>query len=163
MQPYRVPPALPAAAMKTYQIAAPLATHWRPATCEEADCLAYLHGWQTSVDETTELGQQQAHYIRHDKTRKHTERRAETGLTVFGFEPGQKCFAAHRVPNTRPERFLVTGGDWRGNPLGTRPREHTKPDFWVEEMQENLDSIGSAHERGDWWRSRPHHNESERG
>ncbi len=148
MQPYRVPPALPAAAMKTYQIAAPLATHWRPATCEEADCLAYLHGWQTSVDETTELGQQQAHYIRHDKTRKHAERRAETGLTVFRFEAGQACFTAHRLPVGRPERFLVVGGDWRGNPAGIPPREHTKPDFWVEDMAGTLDDIRTRHERG---------------
>src|SRR5258708_39959331 len=74
MQPFWVPPALPAAAMKTYQISAPLATHWRPATCEEAECLAYLHGGQTSCDESTELGQRQVAYIRHDKTRKHAER-----------------------------------------------------------------------------------------
>ena len=148
MQPFRVPPALPAAAMKTYQIAAPLATHWRPATCEEAECLAYLHGWQTSCDESTELGQRQVAYIRHDKTRKHAERRAETGLTVFEFGPGQKCFRPHRVPNTRPERFLVTGGDWRGNPLGTRPREHARPDDWVEDMAESLDEIRTRHERG---------------
>jgi hypothetical protein len=148
MQPYRVPPALPAAAMKTYQIAAPLATHWRPATCAEAECLAYLHGWQTSVDETTELGQRQAYYIRHDKTRKHTERRAETGLTVFGFEAGQACFAQHRAPNTRPERFLVTGGDFRGNPLGTPPRVHARPDDWVEDMAESLDEIRTRHEKG---------------
>jgi hypothetical protein len=148
MQPYRVPPALPAAAMKTYQIAAPLATHWRPATCEEAGCLAYLHGWQTSCDESTELGQRQAHYIRHDRSRKHTERRAETGLTVFGFEPGQTCFRPHQLPSGRPERFLVTGGDWRGNPLRTPPREHSRPDDWVEDMAESLDEIRARHERG---------------
>src|SRR5258708_31547905 len=118
MQPFRVPPALPAAAMKTYQIAAPLATHWRPASCEEADCLAYLHGWQTSCDETTELGQRQADYIRHDKTRKHAERRAGAGLTVFEVGPGEKCFRPPRGPNTPPERFPGAGGDLRGQPPG---------------------------------------------
>ena len=148
MQPFRVDPALPAAAMKSYRIAAPRATHWRPASCAEADCPAYLHGWQTSVDEASELGQQQAHYIRHDRSRKHAERRAETGLTVFTFEAGQKCFGGHQLPTGRPERFIVTGGDYRGNPLGTPAREHAKPDFWVEEMQENLDDIRTRHERG---------------
>src|SRR5258708_3372715 len=148
MQPFRVPPALPAAAMKTYQIAAPLATHWRPASCEEADCLAYLHGWQTSVDESAELGQRQADYIRSAAKRHYSERRAETGLTVFTFEAGQACFGQHRVPNTRPERFLVTGGDFRGNPLGTPPREHVRPDDWVEDFAESLDEIRTRHERG---------------
>ena len=144
---FRIEPALPAAAMKTYHIAAPLSTHWRPATCAEVDCLAFLHGWQTSADETTDLGQRQAHYIRHDRSRKHAERRAETGLTVFQFEPGQTCFGSHRLPVGRPERFLVTGGDWRGNPRGDR-REHVRPDDWVDDMQTSLDDIRTRHERG---------------
>lgn len=147
MQPFRIPPALPVTAMKTYHIAAPLSTHWRPASCAEVDCLAYLHGWQTSCDETTDLGARQAHYIRHDRSRKHTERRAETGLTVFEFAAGQTCFTSHRLPVGRPERFLVVGGDFRGNPTGFR-REHTKPDFWVEDMAGNLDDIRTRHERG---------------
>ncbi len=148
MQPYRVPPALPAAAMKTYQIAAPLATHWRKATCAEVDCPAFLHGWQTVCDESTELGQRQADYIRHDKTRKHAEQRAEGGLTVFVFGAGQNCFRPHQVPSGRPERFLVTGGDFRGNPLGIPPREHVRPDDWVDDMAETLDEIRTRHERG---------------
>jgi hypothetical protein len=148
MEPFRIPSALPAAAMKSYRIAAPRATHWRPATCAEFECGAHLHGWQTSTDESTDLGQRQAHYIRHDRTRKHTERRAETGLTVFEFEAGQECFTAHQVPNGRPERFLVTGGDWRGNPAGIPRREHSRPDDWVDDMQTTLDGIRTAHERG---------------
>lgn len=147
-QPFRVPPALPAAAMKTYQIAAPIATHWRDATCEETDCPHHLNGWRTAVDENTGLGQRQAHYIRHDRSRKHAEERQGLGVTVFTFEAGQTCFRPHRLPVGRPERFLVTGGDWRGNPLGTPPREHTRPEHWVEDMQETLDEIRTAHERG---------------
>ena len=148
MEPFRITPALPAAAMKSYTISAPRSTHFRPASCAEADCPAYLHGWQTSVDESTDLGQKQAHYIRHDKTRKHAERRAETGLTVFEFEAGQKCFGTHQLPTGRPERFLVSGGDWRGNPLGIPPRVHARPDDWVEDMQENFDGIRTVQERG---------------
>src|SRR5258708_11320422 len=123
MEPLRVAPGGPAGAMKAYQIAAPVAAHWRPASCEEAECLAYLHGWQTSCDESTELGQRQVAYIRHDKTRKHAERRAETGLTVFEFGPWQKCFRPHRVPNPRPGRSLATGGDFPGYPLRIAPRD----------------------------------------
>ncbi len=145
---FRIPPALPAAAMKTYQIAAPLATHWRKATCEEYGCEQYQHGWQTTVDESTELGQRQAYYIRHDRSRKRAEQRAEGGLTVFVFGPGQTCFRPHQILTGRPERFLVTGGDFRGNPLGTRPREHVRPDDWVEDMSETLDDIRTRAERG---------------
>lgn len=149
MQLNRIPPALPAAAMKTYQIVAPLASHWRPAACAEAGCDAYLRGWQTTVDETTELGQRQAHYIRHDRTRRHAEQRSGLGLTIFVFEPGQQGFSHdHRLPTGRPERLLVTGGDWRGNPLGTPRREHVSADDWVDDMATSLDEIRTAHERG---------------
>lgn len=148
MEPFRIPPALPAAAMKSYTISMPASTHWRPATCEEAGCTQFLNGWQTSVDESTDLGQKQAHYIRHDRTRRHTEGHHGLGMTVFTFEAGQACFGAHRVRTGRPERFIEHGGDWRGNPLGLPPRVHASPDNWVESFQENLDGIRTAHERG---------------
>jgi hypothetical protein len=148
MQPFRVQPALSAAAMKTYQIAAPLATHWRDATCEEAGCAAFANGWQTAVDENTDLGQRQAHYIRRDRSREHAEERHGLGVTVFTFPAGQACFRPHKLLTGRPERFLVTGGDWRGNPLRIPAREHVRPDDWVEDMAGTLDEIRTAHERG---------------
>ena len=55
-QPFRIPPALPVHQMKSYRIVVPRATHWRPATCAESDCQAYLLGWLTTVDEGTDLG-----------------------------------------------------------------------------------------------------------
>jgi hypothetical protein len=142
-----IEPELPAEAMKTYTLAMPLTTHWRPATCAEVDCPSYLSGWRTTVDERTELGQRQAHYIRHDRTRKHTEDRTETGLTMFTFEPGQRCFTAHRIRTARPQRHLVRGGDWRGNPRGEF-REHTRPDDWVEDFAEHQDKLATRLERG---------------
>jgi hypothetical protein len=78
-----------------YSINRPLPTHWRPATCAEVNCPHYLHGFQTVVDEHTTLGQAQANYIRHDRTRQHKETRRPDGLTVFSFEPGQRGFAPH--------------------------------------------------------------------
>jgi hypothetical protein len=147
VEPFRIPPALPAAAMKTYQIAAPRATHWRPATCAEVECDHYVHGWQTIVPADSAA----AEYIRHDRSRRHIEERRDGGLAVFTFEPGQRGFAPahdHQVPTGRPERFLVTGGDWRGNPAGIPPRVHTRPDDWVEDFQESLDEIRTTHERG---------------
>jgi hypothetical protein len=30
---------------QSYQVLAPHETHWRPATCVEAECAAYTYGW----------------------------------------------------------------------------------------------------------------------
>lgn len=130
---HRLTPALPPQAMKTYALAAPLQTHFRPATCAEVDCPNYLHGWRTVVDETSELGREQAAYIRTQAGRRFEATR-EGGLTTFTFEAGQECFATHQQPLEREPIYLVKEGDWRGNPRGTSPRVHTRPEFWVEDF-----------------------------
>lgn len=146
----RLEPAMPVGAYKTFQIVAPPRTHWRSATCEEAGCLNYLHGFRTRVDERTELGQQQAYYMRHDRSRRHREWRDEAGLTVFDFEPGQRCFSSHdhRVRIEREELFLTRPGDWRGNPTGQRPYAHTRAEFWTEEFAEHQQTLADRVERG---------------
>ena len=144
----RIEPNLPAQAYRTYEIAAPRSTHWRDATCDEVGCHHHQYGWRTVVDETTTLGQRQAHYIRAESRRRFGEHRDEAGLTVFEFAPGQPCFAKHRTRVERPELYLVTGGDWRGNPLGTPTRRHTRPELWVEDFQENQDALITRIERG---------------
>jgi len=144
----RIVPQLGASAYKSYRIVAPLATHWRPATCDEVACPSHLNGWQTAVDEATDLGQRQARYIRRDSARGFSEARRADGLTVFTFTAGQQCFTQHQTRLDREERFLVTGGDWRGNPLGTPRVEHTKPEFWVEDFAEHQDSLARAFNGG---------------
>ena len=124
---------VPVTAMKTYAVAAPLATHWRAATCVEVDCPNHLHGWVTRVDERTELGVSQAIYVRSQAGRRYREERDEGGLTVFTFEAGQTCFGQHRTPIGRPELFIVRDGDHRGNPTGNR-RVHQRPEDWVEDF-----------------------------
>jgi hypothetical protein len=146
VQPFRLPSSLPVTAMKTYQIAAPLASHWNVVTCEDADCDAYRLGWASLIDERTDLGQRQAHYIRRESGRRFTEERQPDGLTAFSFEPGQKCFAEHKARNMRPERFVERGGDHRGT-VGAR-REHGRPEDWVESFAENQDRLRSLAERG---------------
>jgi len=147
----RFDPAGPAALYKTYKVSAPRQTHFRQATCEEAACENYARGWVTIVDERTELGQRQAHFIRHDRTRRHAEiKTIDSALTEFVFEAGQTCFAAslHRVRTDRPDRLAVLGGDFRGNPAGIPARVHTRPEFFVEDWQEALDGARTAQERG---------------
>lgn len=141
------PPSLPAHQMKTYAIAAPLSTHWHPVTCTDAGCLAQEHGWVSYIDEQSELGQRQAHYIRRESGRRFTEARNEFGITEFTFEAGQTCFGEHRERNQRPERFIVRGGDFRGNPTGER-REHRHPADWVDDFSNHQDKLATILERG---------------
>ena len=143
----RIPPARGPEAYKTYSIRMPLATHWRPGTCEEASCPDHAFGWSTTVDESTDLGKRQAHFIRHDRTRAHTEEKQAAGLTVFTFAPGQTCFRQHRVPLWREAFYLVTGGDWRGNPRGDR-YTHVSADDWVDDFANHQDRIAEAVRRG---------------
>jgi hypothetical protein len=141
--PFRVTPALPAEAMQTYRIRSPHDTTI-PASCQQVGCEAWLHGWDTAVDERTPLGQFQADYIRQSSGRTFRELRTGDGLTVFRFEARQRCFDDHQ---TLPERFLVTGGDWRGNPTGMR-REHVRAADWVEDFAEHQQALKDATERG---------------
>lgn len=138
----RITPALPVHAYKTYQQVSPP----RPATCAEAGCPNYLNGWRTIVDESTDLGQRQAAYIRTESRRGFSERRTTAGLTEFSFPAGQRCFARHRLPREGAERFLVRGGDWRG--ITTPVREHTRAEFWLEDFAEHQDRINQAITKG---------------
>lgn len=130
---------------KTWQVAAPRATHFRRATCEEVGCLNHHHGWKTVVDETTDLGQRQAHYIRRESRRRYVEERTPAG-TVFTFEAGQVCFNAgqHVVSLERPFLYVVRDGDWRGNPRGTPARRHANPHDWADECAEHMDRLDRA-------------------
>ena len=146
----RIPPNMTPDAYQTYRVLAPTRTHWRPATCEEVNCDSFINGWRTIVDENTELGQKQAYFIRHDKERSATAIRTPEGLTEFTFSPGQPCFLRrqHKTRVGRLDLFVVDGGDFRGNPRGTPRVVHTKPEFWVEDMQETFDEVNEVIKRG---------------
>lgn len=139
---------MPPGAYKTYGVAMPARTHWRPASCEEADCEAYRSGWVSTFDLSTDLGQQQYHYCTHDKTRSYSEQRSGGTLVKLVYAPGNRCFRKHQVPLGRPARFYVSGGDWRGNPAGTATRVHQRAEDWVEDFSEHQDMITTAIERG---------------
>ena len=140
-QPFRLPPKLPATAVKTYSLTAPRTTHTRPGTCAEADCPSLARGWLSVIDESTDLGQRQAAYIRRDSGRKFVEARNPLGLTEFTFDPGQACFVEHRVPLEREPLYVVRDGDWRGNPRGTAARIHARPEHWVEDFAEHQQGL----------------------
>ncbi|MEA5366103.1 hypothetical protein VA596_41705 [Amycolatopsis sp., V23-08] len=145
-------PLLPPDAKKTYSIKAPRETHWRTASCAEVECEGREHGWVMLIDETTELGQRQAHYIRKVSGRRF---RAETenGLTSFTFEPGQTCFTEHEVPLGKPELYVVRDGDLRETlqQVGQRKgnvRVHTRPEDWADDFATHQQKIADAIQEG---------------
>jgi hypothetical protein len=139
----RIAPQLPVTAVKTYQAVA-TSDQTVVAACATVGCDAWRYGWDTMVNENTELGKRQAAYIRRESGRSFTElptRRDGAGATVFRFEPYQRCFANHE---TRPARYLVRGGDHRANTgLIT---EHVDSEDWVEDFAEHQDAL--AHRLG---------------
>lgn len=141
---------LPPEALKTYAINAPLSTHFRPATCAEAGCPAYLHGWRTIVDTRSDLGQGQAYYIRKELGHRFTEIRMPTGLTEFTFEPGQRCFKSdsHRIRLERPEIYVVRDGDARGNPRRTAARIHGSAADWQEDFATHQETLANRMKEG---------------
>ena len=148
-QPFRIEPRIGPEFYKTYSIFAPLSTHWRKATCAEVSCPNHLKGWAVLVDESAELGQLQAHYIRHDKSRRFTEYYAATGgLTRFEFEPGQRCFKAseHRVRTGRDEIYVVQGGDWRAT-IGAA-RKHARAADWVDDFADHQIRLSDIRTKG---------------
>lgn len=118
-----------------YKILNPASTHFRPATCEEVDCGAHQRGWQTTIDESTQLGQTQAHYIRAQSGRRYTEDRTETGLTLFIFPPGQTCFRSdeHKTNIGRAPLFVVDSGD--------RRYRHATADSWMDDLRTHTGGI----------------------
>lgn len=142
---FRIPPQGPPQAYKTYSVVSPVATHFRDASCEEVGCVNAVHGWVTDVDESTQLGQQQAYYIRRESGRRFVEEHPDSGLTRFVFAPDQECFAQHKTRVDRPERFLVRPGDWR---VSARPYEHTRPELWLEDFAENQQTLADRVREG---------------
>lgn len=138
-----MPPRMPAQAYKSFVILSPRDTAVRTA-CQDAGCMAWRHGWESVIDERTELGKRQAAYIRHKSGRTFGETKTAEGVTVFRFEPFQRCFRDHR---TRPERYIERGGDYRGNPRGER-RVHKRPGDWVESFGLHQDRLVTAIRQG---------------
>lgn len=142
-EPFRLQPQGPPQAYQTFSVRS------RPdkavrTVCEQVACQAWRQGWESSIDERTDLGKAQAAYIRTESGRTFREMRTEAGLTVFRFESGQRCFADHK---TRPELYLVRDGDFRGNPTGQR-RQHVRAADWVDDMQEQLGRFNEDRRRG---------------
>lgn len=148
-QPNRWAPQGPVQAYETFHIRTPRGPEFeRPATCEEVECSAWANGWVTRVPFGSDLEQA----IRAERGRRPWTSEQHDGTTVaFTYTPGTPCFRAgqHRrsVRPDMPQLFVVRDGDWRGNPTG-RVRRHTRPEDWVEHLQENTSQVAERIERG---------------
>lgn len=138
----RLPPAMPVGAYQTYAYSRRRDTVIK-AACQQVGCEAYRKGWDSIIDESTDLGKSQAAYIRTQSGRTFSELKDAAGLTIFRFESGQRCFTDHQ---TVAESFYVRKGDWRQNQ--GLIRKHVNGLDWAEDMQENLDRVRTAQERG---------------
>lgn len=134
---------------RTFKISAPIKSHWRKATCEEYECDGYVHGFVTTVDVSTDLGQRQYHYLTHDRSRRYSLQHVGESLYKFVYGPGFRCFsmADHRVPIGRPPMLLVAEGDWRGNPRQIPTRVHSRVEDWVDHYQTQADRVRTLRQR----------------
>lgn len=151
----RVEPAMPPEAYKTFAIVAPVSTHWRPAACAEVDCPDYRNGWRVRVEGLPPEMLHDARTARHQVNGRwvpyrYVEQRVADGETWLMFESGQPCFraATHRTRIDRPELYVVRDGDHRGNPRGTKARQHQRPQFWTEQFAEHQQALADAHQKG---------------
>ena len=107
------------------------------AACQDVKCDSWQHGWETTIDESTPLGTFQAAYIRQTAGRTFRELRREDGVTVFRFDPYQRCFEEHR---TRPARLLVRDGG--------QLREHVSFSDIAEDYTEHVGRVAELQQKG---------------
>ncbi|MFI1889815.1 hypothetical protein [Streptomyces jumonjinensis] len=145
-QPFRIDPKMPPASYKTYSIVTPVSTHFRPATCAEVACPDHEHGWRVRVEG---LPPELLHTARTNG-RKYIEVSITESETWLMFEAGQPCFRAteHRLPLDRPALYVVSDGDWRGNPRGTPARRHDRAEHWVEDFADHQQQLADTAQKG---------------
>lgn len=140
----RIMPAAPVGAYQTYQILAPVSTHFRPATCAEVDCPDYLNGWRVRLEALTPEVAQTA----RTTGRRYRELHVQEGETWLVFEAGQPCFRAstHRKSLEREPMWRVKGGDWRRS-LGVI-RWHATAEAWRDDFGEHQERIADKINEG---------------
>ena len=127
-----------------FRLSAPLGTHWDEVPCAMVNCPYWRDGWQTLVDTGTDLGKQQAGFLRYKSNLSFREERAGDTLVRFIFSSGQKCFTVHRR-----QRHLVTylkSTSLRGYLNGgMAPLERQQ---WLDEFSEDLYGLNLKKRRG---------------
>lgn len=137
---------------QTYAIRAPLATHWRSATCAEVECEMYVDGWRLNASVVTDADKK---FIR-ESGRHWTLLDVGNGDQWLVFEPGTPCLLQwgpgqpfterHHKVQVRPEIYLLTPGDWRM--WCGRGYKFDRPDQWVDDFGTHQDRLRELEKRG---------------
>lgn len=147
---------------QTLRVVAPLATHWRRATCQDvadgAGCEAYRHGWTNTLPTASPA----ADYIRQRRrTRTNPrglvfeERVLPAGQSVFVFEAGQECFRGrngqHGVVQVGRPGLLLAGVPGQSSRemrlIGDASQEAATREF-TERLAEGTYAVRRMHEIG---------------
>lgn len=134
-------PRLPVEAYQTWSVQSRPDKRVR-SVCEKVGCRQWRNGWESVIDESTELGRRQAEFIRGSR-RTFREQLNGAGLTVFRFESGQRCFDDHQ---TMPEKYVVRGGDYRA--VVGKVRVHARASDWVEHVQQHMGLLLDERDKG---------------
>jgi len=137
---------------KTYQIRAPLATHWRSATCEEVGCEFFADGWRLRKELLTDRDIYTIGQIRH-----YVELDVADGETWLVFSPGTPCLKQwatgqlfteghHKLPVGRLGIYRLQPGDWRQ--YTSRPYVFDKADQWCDDFATHQDRLATIASRG---------------
>jgi len=136
----------PVHTMRTFQIAQPIATHYRTATCAEVSCRARAAGWRMGFDLSDPERLAAARWIRDHSGRSMTAE-VTGGKVILTFPAGQDCFETHRKHLDREPFYVVRGGDFRGNPERVRVL-HKSADSFVDQWENDLGQLNAVRERG---------------
>lgn len=151
----RIAPAMDPQYYKTYEMDMPLESHWRFVSCEDYECDDFMKGFVLTIDLSAEIGQRQFDFVKQDKTRSCSIQRVTETMVKAVYGPGNKCFRnvkgdplRHKLPIGRPPFYLVSGGDWRGNPRGTPTVTHRRPEDWIDDFANHQDKLATTFQRG---------------
>ncbi len=142
---HRPEPKMPTHCYQTFRVMSPISTHYRRATCAEANCDAYQNGWTYSK---TALAVGNLLYAVTHAGKRYREVDHENEIYLV-FEPGQQCFSTstHVVPLERPEFYFSGRGDFRSFSTKTA-RKFNRPADWQDSFATHLDKIKAEIERG---------------
>lgn len=134
---------------RQFHILAPVATHWRPATCAEVECAKHVNGFELTFDESDDRpggGREAAAYFRskYRGLAGFTEWRRPDQATVFRLPPGLKPpgfeHDEHRIRIERPEAF-VESDTTTGRILRVHDGAEDGAVNWVEDFATNQELV----------------------
>lgn len=116
----------------SFAASAPKETHWRKATCEEAECWRFLQGFRVPLEPANDKPirggtsmKSTVEWMRAEKSMGRlafTETRIGDGIVDFVFPPGHQCFEGHALPIgasiIKPHLLHVTASGFRRHEKG---------------------------------------------